>query len=221
MALGVLGMRNYRCDLSEISSPRRIDRAGLVAHHIRDDVTTVESRGILVTSPARTLLDCAGVISEQVVARFVETWLSTRVVTMEQIEHEIATTPRAPGVASLMRAFKTRALLKEEPDSPPEFKLGLLLERHGLPLPALHHLVTLESSAVFELDWSYPVDKVAFEMDGYGVHLRSYEAFSNDRDRRNELVLNGWQILNFTTRMLENNPKRVVDQVRRLMERPR
>ena len=69
----------------------------------------------------------------------------------------------------------------------------------------------------FELDWAYPEAMIGLELDGYGIHLRSADAFDGDRDRRNELVLTGWDIYNFTKRMCRRNPARVVDQVRRAL----
>jgi len=108
-----------------------------------------------------------------------------------------------------------RTILHEVADSKPEAELGLLLVRHGFPMPVLHHLVTVGSGRTYELDWSYPELMVAFEVDGYGVHLRSLDVFENDRERRNELEIDGWSILNFTKRQIARE-KTVTDQVRRL-----
>ncbi|MEO6123821.1 MAG: hypothetical protein ABIR32_08925 [Ilumatobacteraceae bacterium] len=59
---------------------------------------------------------------------------------------------------------------------------------------------------------------IAFELDGYGIHLRSLDAFEHNRIRRNEIVLDGWRVLNFTTRMLRNKPTTIISQVRRAIE---
>jgi very-short-patch-repair endonuclease len=79
-------------------------------------------------------------------------------------------------------------------------------------------LVTTPLGATFELDWSYPQYRIGLELDGYGVHLRSAAAFEGDRDRRNELVLSGWTILNFAASMCRRRPAHVVDQVRRAID---
>ena len=81
----------------------------------------------------------------------------------------------------------------------------------------LHHLVTLASGIVYELDWSYPEHRLALELDGYGVHLRSRDAFEADRQRRNELEIAGWRVLNFTERMVRCRPALVVGQVTRAL----
>ena len=98
-------------------------------------------------------------------------------------------------------------------------ELGLLLARHGLPQLTLHHVVTTSRGLTYELDWSYPLWKIAFEVDGYGVHMRSLEAFENDRFRRNELEIDDWTIMNFTSRQIHRRQKTVVDQVARLLHR--
>ncbi len=99
---------------------------------------------------------------------------------------------------------------------------GLIAHRSTIRIvtrPTSHHLVTVSSGSTFELDWSYPDRQLAFEMDGYGVHLRSLEAFEHDRFGRNELEINGWTVLNFSRRQVERAPAKVIDQVRRLLGR--
>ena len=94
---------------------------------------------------------------------------------------------------------------------------GELLARHGLPVLTHHHLVELPGGTTFELDWSYPPLRLGFEIDGYGVHLRSSHAFEHDRWRHNELEIHGWRILHFAGRTVLDDPRTVVDQVRRAL----
>lgn len=151
------------------------------------------------------------------VNRWIEAWLSSKLLTLNGLESQMKMLKGHAGVPVVRAALTGRTLLHDLADSPPEAALGLLLERHGLPPLTLHHLVTLPSGKDFELDWSHPQWKIAFEMDGYAVHLRSLEAFEHDRFRRNELEIEGWTILNFTTRQVEKKAKIVVGQVERLL----
>jgi hypothetical protein len=172
-----------------------------------------------VTSPARTLVDLGTVCRPFLVSRCLEEWLARRVVTMRQLR-PVLERLEGPGRlgASVLRAVLDRRVLGElEPDSVDEGVLGEVLVRHGLPLPEMHHVVVLENGLVYELDWSYPERYVAFELDGYGIHLRSLEAFEGDRDRLNELKIAGWDVLQFTSRVVRSHPRRVVSQVRRLL----
>lgn len=219
MALAMWKMRNYRCDLAEVTSTRSIVQPGLISHRCRTKPETKLLRGVPVTTPAQTMLDCGAVLSRPIHARFLETWLSTGTVTLVELERVIDRNARHPGTRQLVAALESRTIVTAEADSPAESELGSLIVRHGFPVPVLHHLVTVSTGADFELDWSYPEQMIAFELDGYGVHLRSLDAFEHDRIRRNELVLDGWQILNFTTRMVRNKPHLVISQVQRAIER--
>ena len=58
---------------------------------------------------------------------------------------------------------------------------------------------------------------VALEFDGYGVHLRSLEAFEHDRERQNEVEILGWHVLRFTQRQVRDRPRQVAGQVRRML----
>ena len=73
----------------------------------------------------------------------------------------------------------------------------------------------LPGGTTFELDWCYPAVRLGFEIDGYGVHLRSTNVFEHDRWRHNELEIHGWRILHFASRTVLREPRTVVDQVRR------
>jgi very-short-patch-repair endonuclease len=95
--------------------------------------------------------------------------------------------------------------------------MGRLLVRRGLQ-PVHHHLVAIRSGATFELDYAFPTERVAIEVDGYGIHLRSFEAFDDDRWRRNELELGGWLVLNFSGSAVRRRGDRVVEQVRAALE---
>jgi len=68
---------------------------------------------------------------------------------------------------------------------------------------------------------AYPHVRVALEVDGYGVHLRSRETFEHDRDRQNELEIAGWRVLRFTSRALKHEPARVAGQVARMLDTAR
>jgi hypothetical protein len=167
-----------------------------------------------VTTPARTLIDVCAVMSPTVVVKIAQEWMAQRVVRPDDVEAAMVRRGNLRRVEELRRLLADRDIL--EADSVPEADLGVLLAKHGVP-PTLHVLVTTAHGATFELDWAYPDAMVGLELDGYGVHLRSADAFDGDRDRRNELVLAGWEIFNFSSRMCRRNPARVVDQVRRAL----
>jgi len=209
-------MRNYRCDLAEITATRHVDRPGIIAHRSTLRLPRSRVRGIPVTTRERTLLDVSTVVNDRIVVRFLEAWLSSGVVKLARLESVVDDSFGHHGVGALRRILRDHDLL-ETPDSPPEAAIGELLVRHGLPQPVLHHVVSLSCGLDFELDWSYPDLQVGLEVDGYGVHLRSLAAFEHDRARRNELEIEGWVIMNFSRRQISSRPRQVVDQVTRML----
>jgi len=218
LAVAMWGVPNYACLLTEITAPgvRRIPN--VFAHQSARPPDQTVLRGVPITSTARTVIDVATQVGAQLVGRWIESWASAKLLTLEDLDEQLNRLKGHAGVPLVRGALSDRTLVHAAADSPPEAALGLLLERRGLPPLTLHHVVTTTSGIDFELDWSYPEWRIAFEMDGYGVHLRSLEAFEHDRFRRNELEIDGWTILNFTKRQVERRANTVVGQVERLLK---
>jgi hypothetical protein len=180
------------------------------------DVTRVDR--LWSTTRERTLIDCCVVVPIRIVLRIAEHWLANRLTTLDHIHGTIERLPFQPGARQLARGLTGRSLGAVVADSPLEHRLGELLEHAGLP--AVHHVVvTVSSGRIYEIDWAFPNERLGIEVDGYGVHLRSVNAFDDDRWRRNELENEGWQILNFTSGHLRRSPGRVVGQVRQALTR--
>jgi hypothetical protein len=217
LAVAQWGMRNFQCALKEVTSPGLRRVPGIVSHRsIRPPDQTV-LRGVPITTPARTILDVSTVVGARLVGRWIATWTSTGVLSLDDLQAQMESVKGHAGPPTVREALSGLTIVPGA-DSPAEALLGLVLTESGLPPLTLHHVVTLASGLVFELDWSYPEWRIALEMDGYGVHLRSLDAFEHDRFRRNELEIEGWTIMNFTKRQVERQPKSVVGQVRRLLE---
>jgi len=217
LAVAVRGMPNYQCLLSEISGSGRRRIPGIVAHRSTRPPDQEVLRGIPITSAARTMVDVGTQIGQGLLGRWIDTWVSSKLLTLDDLEAQLDDIKGHAGVPVVRRAITSRTLTMAAADSAAEAELGLLSRRHGFPPLTLHHAVTTTSGFDFELDWSYPDWMIAFELDGYGVHLRSLDAFEHDRFRRNELSIDGWSILTFTSRMVRNRPKTIVGQVERTL----
>lgn len=223
-AVAAIGLRRFQPRIIEISRPRgrRNSPAGVIVHESADlDETSIQLRdGVRVTTPARTLADLGAVVPEWLVARCLEEWLADRVVTVLQLRAAVDATARRgrPGPRVLRHLLDTRILGDAVADSAAEAALARLLVAHGLPQPEHHHVVASKTGQVIaELDYAYPAHRVALELDGYGVHLRSRTAFEGDRVRQNELEIAGWQVLRFAARQLWSAPELVASQVRRVL----
>ncbi len=67
------------------------------------------------------------------------------------------------------------------------------------------------------VDITYPPPrKLALECDGRRAHLTE-RAFEEDRVRENDLKLDGWLVLRFTWRRLQEQPQAVVAEVRQAL----
>jgi len=222
-AVGVWGLYGYKPQVIEVSRPTSIKHpiAGVTAHEARDlEPWHVTRRGPLpVTTPARTLVDLGAVAPAHLVTKCMEEWLSDRVVMIDALRaaaQEHAGRGRK-GVGVLRTVFGERVLGDLVADSGAEALLARVLADRSIAAPVHHKTTTAGRSISAELDYAYPAQRIAIEVDGYGVHLRSRETFEHDRDRQNELEIAGWRVLRFTSRALRSEPDRVAGQVRRML----
>lgn len=107
-----------------------------------------------------------------------------------------------------------RALLDErgvttgDPESVLEARMLGLLAAHELPMPICQYEVRVGERLLGRVDFAYPAQRVAIEVDGYESHS-SLDAFRRDRVRQNDLVEAGWLVLRFTWDEVTERPERV------------
>lgn len=70
------------------------------------------------------------------------------------------------------------------------------------------------------LDFAYirPAIRICLEIDGYGPHLRNISRwqFSDNLERQNQLVIDGWTVIRFSYDQVKENPRRcqqIIQQV--------
>jgi hypothetical protein len=224
-AIARRGLRSFGTRLVEVSRSSAVIRpeAGAIVHRMPDlrphHVELVA--GVPTTTPARTLVDAGMVMPARFVARCMEQWLADRLVTLPDVRRAVEEHAGRgrKGVGILRAALEDRALGDAIADSGTEALLAEVLAAHGLPAPVHHLLVNHAGTVLAELDFAYVDEAIAIEVDGYGVHLRSQDAFEHDRFRQNELVIRGWHVLRFTHRMLVRTPAIVAGTVARMLAR--
>jgi very-short-patch-repair endonuclease len=99
------------------------------------------------------------------------------------------------------------------PKSVLEAEVLRLLLSGGIAKPECQHLVLTSTSRAMYLDFAWPPERVALEVDGFGFH-NSRGAFDNDRLRGNELLVAGWDVLHTTATEARRNPDRLLKGVR-------
>jgi len=178
----------------------------------RDEVGTVD--GIPCTSPARTLVDLAGVVGDRTLRSAFERAAQRRQLDIPAIE--AAADPGRRGARSL------RALIEQWRDaapvarqgrlkSPLEAKVLPLLVRRALPAPLLNAPVQIANGRI-EVDFLWPEHRFVVEADSRDFHATA-TAFERDRRRDRELMRAGYSTLRITHRQVETEATAVADAI--------
>jgi very-short-patch-repair endonuclease len=81
---------------------------------------------------------------------------------------------------------------------------------HRLPKPSVNVKVDR-----FEVDFLWPKERLIVEVDGWDSH-RSRSAFEEDRARDARLAVLGYEVVRFTWRQIESDPRGVAKTIRSL-----
>jgi very-short-patch-repair endonuclease len=180
---------------------------GLVLHR-SSTITAADVRlhqGLPVTSPARTLLDVAATLPDRDIERLLdEALFALRIVSRSELEDTLARAGNHPGRARLARVARghTRST---KADSPPEEAMLTMIRAAGLPEPDMR-VPMLD----YRLDFYWPAQKLAVEVDAYGTHGGAHR-FEDDRRRDARLLAErGVGVLRVTRLAIEQRRLEVV-----------
>lgn len=166
-------------------------------------------QGFPVTSPARTLIDCA---TRPDIDELLNEARALKLVTDAEIQAAMARCPRRTGVRAM------RALLEAENEtgftrSRAERVLKRLVREAELERPIFNtHVEGVEADAY------WPRLRLVVEVDGHRFHGH-YQAFQRDRAKANKLVAAGYTVLRFTWPQLTKRPLLVVATIARTLAR--
>jgi very-short-patch-repair endonuclease len=208
------GIRSSSRRRIEVSVPRhRRSTARLELHRIAmqpDEVTLEE--GIPVTTPARTLLDLAAVLSPQHFEAAFDEAEVRRLTSPTSLDALVVRYPGRRGTAAVTAVLATHARRGATvPTSLLERRLLALLDAHDLPRPEINRL-----SDHGELDATWHEQRLIVECDGFASH-GTREAFEADRAKDRELVVAGWRVVRVTWRQLIDDPEVVARQLAALL----
>jgi very-short-patch-repair endonuclease len=215
-AAGLHDLRPANHATTEVSTTRQ-PRAirGIAIHRTTvldaQDITTVS--GIPVTTVARTLVDLAGLVPRDHLAKAIKEAERRHVLDMRQVEGAMARTRgrRGPGHRALREAIAEHvALGLTASESALEDAFLRLLRDARLPRPAINAYVE-----GFRVDAVWREQHVAVELDGWAWH-HARDAFERDRERDAALTTAGWRVVRFTHRQVIGRPDAVVETLRRL-----
>jgi very-short-patch-repair endonuclease len=197
-AAGLWRLLPGRGDLPDVTVPgrdcrRRGIRVYLVAALDQRDVRTV--RGIPVTTPARTLLDLAAVVTTRELEQALAEAHARRLARRGDLLSLLARVGRRPGVAalrSLIEADITPALTRSEAEE----RFLALIRMTELPAPEVNVRV-----GCHEVDFLWRRQGVVVEIDGFRFHS-SRAAFERDRLRDAALAAKGLRVIRVTWRQI-------------------
>jgi very-short-patch-repair endonuclease len=186
-------------------------RPGLHVHRVKTlDIRDVSMHlGFPVTSPARTLIDCA---AQGAVDALLNEARARKLVKDAEIEAAMGRCPGRTGIKRLRR------LLEAEKEtgftrSKAERVLKRLVRDAGLDRPIFNTYVE-----GVEADAYWPARKLVVEVDSIQFHGH-YQAFQRDRAKANQLIAAGYVVLRFTWPQLTKRPMAVVATITRTLGR--
>jgi Transcriptional regulator, AbiEi antitoxin len=172
---------------------------GVTTHRVRRIHTedAGRCRGIPVTTVPRTLVDLAGILPEQVLARACHEAEVRHQVTPDHVEAVLARLPTRRGARTLRRILHgeipvTLSRLEQR-------FLGVL-RAEGLPLPE-----TNRPAGGRRVDCRWPVYRLTVELDSYRYH-RSRHAWEGDRRREREAYARGDDFRRYTAADVFDDP---------------
>jgi len=196
----------------DVTAPRDLrPRRGLHPHRAvlpADEITVLD--GIPTTTPARTLLDLAAVVSRRSLERALD-------------EAEVL---RLPGPQTLLDRYPGRRgaanlrtlLLTSRSPTPTRTKLEdrflTFLDDHGLPRPETNCIVD-----IYEVDAVWRDARLIVELDGFATH-GTRRGFERDRERDRRLTAAGWRVIRLTWRQLSGGDA-LAQELRTLLAQPR
>jgi hypothetical protein len=189
--------------------PLRIHRSRCLVPEDRD-----VNEGIPVTAVPRTLLDLAAAVRFDLLRRMVERSEELKLFDLGPVESLLDRTRGHHGWGRLRRAI---ALYQPVPFTRSGFERRFLqaVLRAGLPRPATGFV-----EAGCELDFYWPEERFAVELDVYGTH-GTRAAFERDRLRQEDLKLGGVEMTRVTDVRFHREPAAVLERVALLLEKRR
>lgn len=197
--------------------PRRRGVVGHVGQFFSDEV--VSHGGLLITSRARTWLDCSRKMSINeltVVAdhllRLPRPELEGRTEPHATLEELADMLDRHKGTPGIRKARLALEQARVGADSAPETRLRLALENAGLPEPQLNVPTELSPGVVRQPDLAYPEHRVAVEYEGEG-HSEAAQII-RDIAREEDFSRAGWELVRISKRHMVNDARLAVAKVR-------
>jgi very-short-patch-repair endonuclease len=172
--------------------------------------------GVPLTSPARTIVDCAGIFDARGVVGLIEQAAVERLLDIAAIDR-VLDGPRRRGSGRLLRGLapwrRYRRGIKIR--SRMEAKLLPLLSEAALPIPQTNAKLRV-AGKVYEVDFLWREQKLVVETDGGRFHDNP-TAGARDSDRNHALADAGYRLPRLGWEDLRDRPEETMRQIGRLL----
>ena len=166
-------------------------------------------KGIPVTSPARTALDCAASLDESGLRRLVRELQSRKLVTLPELTEVLARLPARRGCRALRSIIATGpAPTRSELE---DVVLDLML-RGGLAHPQVNEPLLVEGRRIVP-DFRWPTQRLVVEADGAAWHDHKL-AREDDAERQSLLEAAGERVVRVTWDQAIERPARTLGRLR-------
>ena len=155
--------------------------------------------GMRITTPARTILDLAGVLSPRQLAQAIATAEHAGTMRRDELGTLLQRRPLHRGSGVLRRLLNADGPF-DFTRSPAEEKLLSHILRAGLPRPQVNVRV-----AGFVVDFLFRREKLVVEVDGFAFHS-SARAYHSDRRRDAILLAQGYRVMRVTWNEIHPDP---------------
>ncbi|HTE72185.1 MAG TPA: DUF559 domain-containing protein [Actinomycetes bacterium] len=201
-----------------VTVPRNRSRARAAGVTVkRADVGETAVRlGLLVTTPLRTVLDCAATLPLEDAVVVADSALRKGLVTHDELR-SAADALHGPHGRSCRRVA---AMADPRSGSVLESLLRVLLVEAGLAADETQYqVVDVEGRLVARVDFAYLTARLIVEADGFEFH-RERADYRKDRRRANAYCLADWSLLRFTWEDVRFDPDYVIAAVRAELVKP-
>jgi very-short-patch-repair endonuclease len=219
-AAWLLGLRSWRPKEIDVIAPVESGRkiAGIRRRFVPPPVggEVWRRHGILLTSPARTIVDCAGILDARGIAELIEQASVEGLLDVVAIDR-VLDGPRRRGMKKLLRAIapwrRYRPGIKIR--SRMEAKLLPLLTEAALPIPRTNAKLRLAGKA-YEVDFLWREQKLVVETDGGRFHDNPV-AGERDSQRNHALTEAGYRLPRLGWEDLRDRPDQTMSEIARLL----
>ncbi len=208
------GLSNHSPAPYEVTTPiPRHGKSPLRVHHSRTLAGADRGlqREIPVTAVSRTLLDLVACTRPDRFQRYLERAEELDLLDLAPIDDLLSRAGGHPGRGKLRRALVG---YRPPPFTRSEFerRFYAAVTAAGLPRPAVNFNV-----AGLELDLYWPEQRFAVELDVFETH-GTRAAFQRDRQRQEDLLLDGIGMTRVTDKRFDREPEAVIARIARLLE---